>query len=931
MKDVSWAEVVERATATFNTRGLSGVYHERLLFEIAEIEKQGAESIWVNRVRDNKKYVSNPNSLVLPWLLEMVSDDPITSRKEQMLNTVRASKIVDFKNVNGYIPKDLIKDSDSPDIDIDCLPDARDPLKEYAIQRYGQDYNDGYGSVCSVGTWQTYKFKQAIIDAAIALGTISPYKGQHHKPKKVDEQQNNEAPKDRKDRYYVESTYTTKLPDDVDELKEGGKATCKGKVRNAAGDEKDCGHAHAELVCEKCGSRETDGPTIAQLLQEHDVLQKLNAEFPDLIYTACNLVGRVRNMGMHAGAIIITNRPLYGNIPLARSSKKGYWVSMWTEGRNTQLSKFGYIKWDWLGLKTLQYIFQCCKLIEENRGISFGPNMSGWDDINPQKRQRGHFFDGNGNKHYISLDDPFALRLANEQKTDGIFQFDTDLAKSILANGVRTFEDLLFFNAAGHPGPMASIPEAVKNRDDTRGIWKKRLKDIHPTLLEILQDTYGIILWQEQLAAIWQRLGGFTSPEAQEARKAVAKKWAHKLKPIGLKWINGATPNIGQENAEKLWESMVTFGRYAFNRSHGVSYCLVAYQCLWLKAHFAPEWWASIMSDCKPDKLVRYMGVARAEGWEPTKISYCGKYKGDGTVKGVKFSTTNVNNLTEDFTVTGDTINQGLIGIKGIGKKAAKVFTGKGNFTNVDEFVDGRKSKSVMERFIKLGAFKHLPGHENTKALWTWYQYKYCKSGKDMTALRNEIRATLLKNDGWTEESIKKEITRQAIEYRRQYPKRSKIPLKITNWRPKVNDAREQVINLIADDYALAERLEFQKKFLGYWIDSPLDQYNGSDNNTIAKAKEAAKNGDSVILEGIIVDVQDGQTKRGQPYLKIFITDGIQKCLVFMWSNELALQDFDAVKENQGVRIIVDYDEKRGTFAVCRGETVNKLTQKDNA
>lgn len=111
-----------------------------------------------------------------------------------------------------------------------------------------------------------------------------------------------------------------------------------------------------------------------------------------------------------------------------------------------------------------------------------------------------------------------------------------------------------------------SIPEAVANRDDKKGTWRAKLREIHPILEEILSDTYGIILWQEQLAAIWQRLGGFTSPEAQEARKAVAKKHTHKLKDIGKKWLAGATPNIGKENAEKLWESMVSFGRYAFNK-----------------------------------------------------------------------------------------------------------------------------------------------------------------------------------------------------------------------------------------------------------------------------------------------------------------------------------------------------------------------------
>jgi hypothetical protein len=168
-----------------------------------------------------------------------------------------------------------------------------------------------------------------------------------------------------------------------------------------------------------------------------------------------------------------------------------------------------------------------------------------------------------GVKRYWSLDDPYALQLANKQKTDGVFQFDTDLAKSILRNGVRCFEDLMLFNAMGHPGPMASIPEAVKNRDDARGTWKKRL---HPLILEVLEETYGVIVYQESLQAIWQRVASFTAPEAQEARKAVAKKWQDKLRPIKAKWIEGASRVLGRQEAEEWWPKMETFGRYAFNR-----------------------------------------------------------------------------------------------------------------------------------------------------------------------------------------------------------------------------------------------------------------------------------------------------------------------------------------------------------------------------
>lgn len=931
----------EIAIKELQARSLSDEYEERLRFELSEITKQGAESIWINHFKTQKQFALNPNNLVLPWLLNLTPDDPIISRKDRSLNTVRASKVVEFKEQHGFIPHDLIKDPDSPDIDIDCLPDARDPIKEYAIKVYGQNFDDGIGSVCSVGTWQTYKLKQALTDAAIALGFISPYKSQVRKGKKKKDQSDEpiNIPTDTRPTRYDFEQLTAKLPDQVDELKEGGKATCKGKVIINK-EEKDCGHQHDGIKCEKCGSMDTDGITIGQLLQEHEALRIIDNKFseglfpngeprPALLSTAVKLIGRIRNMGMHAGAIIITDRPLYGNIPLAKSGRKSFWVSMWTEGRNTQLSKFGYIKWDILGLKTLEYIFRCCQLIEENRGISFGKNMSGWDDIDPTQRRAGHYFDGNGEKHYINLDDPYVIKLANDQKTDAIFQFDTDLAKSILTNGVKSFEDLLFYNAAGHPGPMAAIPEAVENRDDERGLWKKRLKDIHPALFEILQDTYGIILWQEQLAAIWQQLAGFTSPEAQEARKAVAKKHTHKLKDIGKKWLAGASPIIGQKNAEEWWNKMVSFGRYAFNKSHGVSYCLVAHRCLWLKAHFAPEWWAAVMSDCHPDKLVRYMGVARAEAWSPTDITRCGKLKlPDSDTIGVEFGTLNINNLTTDFTVTGNTVNQGIIGVKGIGEKAALAFQGKGNYKSLDEFVNsapGRQSKTVLERFIKLNSFKSLPNHDNAQALWMWYQYKYCKSGS-APKTRREINQLLLEQEGWTEAAIKDEIDRQAAEFKRQFPKRKKIPPKITNWKPKPIATFDRISALYKEDFTMPQKLEFQKQYLGYWIDSPLDEYKCTGDCTIAKAKE--KSNHDTVIEGIIVDVQSAKTKTNKDYLKVYITDGIQKTLVFIWDSELRHQDLDIIQDGTGVAMPVTYDEKRGTFTLTRHECVRRLMLK---
>jgi DNA polymerase-3 subunit alpha len=207
--------------------------------------------------------------------------------------------------------------------------------------------------------------------------------------------------------------------------------------------------------------------------------------------------------------------------------------------------------------------------LEDIEEITESFPMDGWDDINPREDRAGVYYDPDGKQHVIHLNDPEVIRIADEQKVDAVFQFDTPLAKSILANGVRNFEDLMLYSGLGHPGPMQCIPEAVANRDDPTGSWKKKLYDLHPIFLEVLEPTYGVICYQEQLQALWQRVAGFTAPEAQDARKSIAKKWVEKLKPIREKWITGATHLIGEEEANNWWNKMQTFGRYAFNRCLG--------------------------------------------------------------------------------------------------------------------------------------------------------------------------------------------------------------------------------------------------------------------------------------------------------------------------------------------------------------------------
>lgn len=534
--EVNWKQLKQLLRGLASKPSYSDLYRTRLEFEIDEIEKQGAESYWLKLFKDSKKFDTNPNNLLIPFLLGMVSMDPVQNRKDEILCSTKASDVKAYIEKHGKTPADLYRDSDMPDIDLDCLPSARDPLKQYAATKYGGEASDGIGSVCSVGTWQTYKFKSALIDVSVAL------RG--------------------KNRYEMEE-YTKEFPQDADELREGGMSSCKSRVRTDSGVEKECGFVHDKAKCPSCGGEDTENPTLGKLLTEIPKLAELYTNDSELVIYASQLVGRVRNMGMHAGALIITDRPLFGNIPLSKGGAKGYWTSLWTEGRSTQLSKFGYIKWDVLGLKTLEYIYNCCSMIQQNRGISFGQNFIGLDQIDPELNKAGVYWDKDGKECVIDLNDPAALHLANKQLTDGIFQFDTDLAKSILANGVKNFQDLMLLNALGHPGPMQSIPDVVANRDDAKQEWRKKM---HPEMLSILGDTYGHLVYQEQLQAAWQNIAGFTAPEAQDARKAVAKKWTEKLKPIKEKWIKGASAKLGKEDAEAYWTRMETFGRYAFNK-----------------------------------------------------------------------------------------------------------------------------------------------------------------------------------------------------------------------------------------------------------------------------------------------------------------------------------------------------------------------------
>jgi len=732
------------------------------------------------------------------------------------------------------VSHEWVRLTDFPDIDLDFLPHARETIKQYARERYVH--------VCSIGNWVTYKPRSALTDVARALGAD----------------------------WRAVSRMTKGLPDEFDDMSLGD---IDGLVERAEDPDPEVRRqAHVD----------------ASRLEE---FMRYRSEHPEIVDLAFRLVGKIRAQSTHAGGIVIADRDLRGVVPLSRM--KGTWTSQWTEGRSMQLSKFGLIKFDVLGLKTMFYVWQAGNLVLRNRGV-----LVVWDGMDPRSDLPvAGYLERDGRREPISFNDVEALRMCNDLRTDSVFQIETDIQKGIISDGgVRDFWDLIVYNALGRPGPMDMIPEYIRRRDDHSGSWRKGMD---PRIVRILEETHGIICFQEQLTAVWIQIGRFTVPEAEKARKIVSKKWLDKLPGVEERWMSGAGKELGEEEARKWWDQMVTFGRYAFNKSHAVAYSIMTYRCLYLKAHYPAEWWAAVLSACPAYKMSSYMGSARSDG--------------------VEFAPMDVNSLEKDFTVSGDQVLPGLASVKGIGDKAAeKLASVCGPFRDVDEMVERcGKDKRIFERLIKLGGFDSI--HPNRKALWTWYLYKYC-SGKEITALRREIEAKF----EWPQEKVEKERARQASEYFKLYPRRKKLPSKIAKWRPKITVTRGQVMSTVGTDWSLAERLEMEKEFLGHYWSSPMEAFR-SHGHTVERAKVGGT------LEGVVEKIESRSSKAGNQFYVLHVNDGIRTARVFVWADAYGSSDKRALQEGAGIRMNVVYDRERDSFKIGPRSVIVPLSRRGEA
>jgi DNA polymerase-3 subunit alpha len=330
------------------------------------------------------------------------------------------------------------------------------------------------------------------------------------------------------------------------------------------------------------------------------------------------------------------------------------------------------LKMDFLALTTLTIIDDCLKSITRETGKQLDLAQ-------------------------IALDDKAALQLFADGKTEAIFQFESDGMKDICRRlKPESLEDLSALNALYRPGPIDSgmIDDFIDRRHG-----KKKVRYDFPELKEVMENTLGILTYQEQLMSVFQRLAGYSLGEADLVRRAMGKKKREELDKHKEKFLKqGEERGHNREKLEKLWHSFEGFADYAFNRAHSFSYGYLAYQTAYLKAHYATHFWAAVLSNelNNTAKVVKYIIEARGQG--------------------IEILPPDVNASLDNFTANRNTIRFGLAAIKGIGQAAVACITearnSGGSFRSIFDFterVDPKAvNKRVLESLIRSGAFDTL-------------------------------------------------------------------------------------------------------------------------------------------------------------------------------------------------------------------------------
>lgn len=394
-----------------------------------------------------------------------------------------------------------------------------------------------------------------------------------------------------------------------------------------------------------------------------------NGTVRGLLDTAMGIEGLARHGGTHAAAVVISKAPLRSVVPLQRSTE-GQGVT--TQFDMVAVADVGLLKMDVLGLRTLTVMKNAVQLIEQSRGVKV--DLEG-----------------------IPFDDAKTFALLGKGETAGVFQLESSgMRQVVMEMKPDRLDDIIALVALYRPGPMAKIPDYIAGKHK-----KREIKYLHPALEPILKETYGVIVYQEQVMQIARHLAGFTMGAAEKVLRAMSKKKHDEMATLRGVFIEGAG-KIGVEPrvAEEIWSQMAEFAGYGFNKAHSASYAINAYQTAYLKAHYPAEFMAaqltSIMDD--KDKVAAYVQECRRMGMTVLRPD--------------------VNAGRAEFTVEQGKIRFGLAGVKHVSVAVVELLAGEressGPFADIFEMCSriepGKLNKTALESLAKAGALDSLRG-----------------------------------------------------------------------------------------------------------------------------------------------------------------------------------------------------------------------------